>query len=65
MDSEFMCFNQDAVIFTLNGKHLKIVDQFIYLGSDISSTESDVNIHIGEELTAIDRILTISKSDLG
>ena len=42
---------QDADIFTPNGKTLKLIDQFTYLGSNISSTESDVNIHIGKAWT--------------
>ena len=33
-------------VISFNVKPLKLVDQFIYLGSNISSTESDVNIHI-------------------
>ena len=37
-----MYFNQDSAIFFLNGKPL----QFIYFRSNISSMESDVNIHI-------------------
>ena len=45
---EFMCFKQDEAISTLNGKPLKLVDQFIYLGSNISFTESIVNIHLGK-----------------
>ena len=44
--TEFICFNKDSVVFSLNSKPLNIVDQFIYLSSNISSTESDVNIHI-------------------
>ena len=39
-----MCFKQDGVISTLNEKPLKINDQFTYFGSNISSTESSVNI---------------------
>ena len=39
-------------------------DQFIYLGSNISSTESDFNILIGKAWTTIDRLMTIWKSDL-
>ena len=46
----------------LNSKALKLVDQFIYLGSNIPSTESNVNISIGKVWTAIDK-LTIRKSD--
>ena len=42
----------------------KISRPVVYLGSNISSTESDVNIHIGNSWTAIDRLLTIWKSDL-
>ena len=42
--TEFMCFKQDRAISTLNGKPLKLIDLFTYLGSNISSTESDVNI---------------------
>ena len=40
------------------------MDQFIYLGSNISSTESDVNIRIGKAWTFIDRLTIIWKSDL-
>ena len=50
-------FNQN-VISSLNIKPLK------YLGSNISSTESNVNVHISEAWTAIDRLTTIWKSDL-
>ena len=49
-----MGFNQSCVI-SLNGKPSKLVNHFIYLGSNISSTESDVNIRKGYAWTAIDR----------
>ena len=62
--TRFMCFNKDGAISSLNGKPLKFVDQFIYLSSNISSTESNVNICIGKVRTAIDRLLIIWKSDL-
>ena len=42
---QFMCFNQDGVIISLNAKPLKLVDQSLYLGRNISSTESD-NYHM-------------------
>ena len=45
--TEFIFFNQDGTISSLNGKLLKLVVQFIYLGSNISSAERDVSIHIG------------------
>ena len=51
--TEFMCFNQDDAISLLNGKPQKLVDQFIYLGSNIPSTESDVKIRINKAWTAI------------
>ena len=46
--TEFMYFKQDDAIFWLNGKPLKLIDQFKFLGSNISSTQSNVNIHIGK-----------------
>ena len=46
--TEFMCFNQNGVISTLNDKPLKLVDHFTYRGSNISFTESDANIYIGK-----------------
>ena len=44
--TKFMYFKQDGAISTLNGKSLKLVHLFINLGSNISSTESNVNICI-------------------
>ena len=43
--TEFISFNQDVAITSLNGKPL---DQFIYLASNIPSTESDISIGIGK-----------------
>ena len=51
----FTCFNQDSTIPSLNGKPLKLVDEFMYLGRKISSTESYVNICINNSWTAIER----------
>ena len=62
--TEFMLFKQDKAIFTIRDKLLKLVDQFTYIGSNISSTESDVNIHIGKAWTTIDRLLIIWKPDI-
>ena len=44
--TEFLCFEQDIVTSTWNEKTLKLVDHFLYLGSNISSTESDIKMHI-------------------
>ena len=62
--TEFMCFNQDGTISSLNEKPLKLIDPFTYFGSNISSTESDLNIHIGKAGTWIDRLMKIWKSDI-
>ena len=59
-----MSFNQDGSISLLNGKPLKLVGQFTYLSSNISSTENDVNICTGKAQTAVDELTTIWKSDL-
>ena len=56
--TEYMCFNWEA-ISTLNGGLLKLVGNFMYLGSSVSSTENDVNIHLAKAWTAIDRQLII------
>ena len=61
---EFTCINQEGAIFTLNGGPLKLVDNFTYLSSRVSSTESDVNIKLTNAWTAIDWLPIIWKSDL-
>ena len=43
-----MYFKQGDAVSTLNVKPLKSIDQFIYLGSNISSIERDVNIRLGK-----------------
>ena len=43
--TEYMCFKQKGTISTLHGRPQKLVDKFTYLSSNISSTESDVNLH--------------------
>ena len=57
--TDYMCFNRERAISTL-----KLVDKFTYLGSSVSSTETDVNIRLAKVWTAIDRLLIIWKSDL-
>ena len=51
--TEYMCYNQTGDISTQDGTSLKLVDEFTYLGSSVSSTEKD-----------IDRLSIIWKSDL-
>ena len=61
--TKFMCFKQD-VIFSLNCKSLKLVDHFIYLNCNTSSTEKDVNVYIDKAQSSVDNLFTIWKSDL-
>ena len=56
--TEFM-YNKDGAISSSNNKPPKLVDQFIYLSSNISSTESDANISKGKVWAAIERLMTI------
>ena len=62
--TEFMYFNQRADISTLNGGSLKHMDKFTYLGSNVSSTENDINTRRVKAQTAIDRLSVIWKSVL-
>ena len=62
--AEYMCFNQTGDISTLDGIFLKLVDKFTYLGSNVSSTEKDIDTRLTKAWTAIDRLSIIWKSDL-
>ena len=59
-----MCYNQTGDISTLDRTSLKLVDKFTYLGSNISSTEKDIDTQLTKAWTAIDRLSIIGKSDL-
>ena len=59
-----MSFNQTGDISTQNSSSLKLVDKFTYLGSSVSSTESDIDTRLVKALTAINRLSVIWKSDL-
>ena len=62
--TECMCFNQRGDISTLNSSSLKLVDKLTYLGSSVSSTETNINTWLAKAWTAIDRPSVIWKSDL-
>ena len=64
LKTEYMCFNQRGDISALNGSSLKVVYTFTYIGSGVSSTETDINMRLAKTWTAIDRLLVIWKSDL-
>ena len=59
-----ICFNQTGDISTRNGSALKLVDKFTYLGSSVSSTETDINTRLAKAWTAIDKLSVIWNSDL-
>ena len=61
---EYMCFNQIGNISTLHGSPLKLVDKFTYLGSSVSSTETDISMRLAKVWAAIDKLSIIWKSDL-
>ena len=62
--TEYMCFNQRGDLSILKDSSLKLVDKFTYLGSSVSSTETDINMRLAKAWTAIDRLSVIWKPDL-
>ena len=64
--TEFICFNQDASegMKSLDGEKRKQVEDFKHLGSDIASTEHDVNIRLGKAWDALNEMDKIWKSNL-
>ena len=60
--TRFLRIIRGGGISSLNSKPLKLIDQFIYLGGNISSTENDFRIR--KALTSTDRFSTLWKSDL-
>ena len=59
-----MCFNQIGDISSLDRTSLKLVDKFTYQGSNVSSTEKDIDTRLTKAWTAIDKLSIIRKSDL-
>ena len=55
-----MCFKGEGAISTLSDKSLKLIDKFTYPSSNISSTVSDINIHLAA-WAAFDRLSIIWK----
>ena len=62
--TEYMCFNQTGDISTLSSSSLKLVDKFTYLGSSVSSTETDIDTRLSKAGTDINRLSVIWKSDM-
>ena len=62
--TEYMCFKLEGPPSTLSGEYLKLVDKFAYLGSSVSSTESDVDIYLVERWPAINLLSIVWKFNL-
>ena len=62
--TESTYFKPGGAISTPRGKPLKLVGQFIYLYSNISSTETDINKRLAKAWAAIDRLSVLWKFDL-
>ena len=62
--TEYMCYNHTGDISALDGTSLKLVDKFTYLGSNVSSTEKNIDTRLTKTWAAIDRRSIIWKSDL-
>ena len=54
--TEYMSFHQTGDISIQNGNALKLVDKFTYLGSSVSSTETDIDMRLAKAWTAINSI---------
>ena len=61
---QFIIIYDNQTWMTFNAKPLKLGYLFIYLDSNISYTESNVNIQINKSWSLIDKLKTIWKSDL-
>ena len=61
---EYVCFNQEGDISTLNGYSLKLVVKFTYLESSVLLHKNDINISLVKAWTAINRFSVIWSSDL-
>ena len=62
--TEYMCFNQTGDISTLGCSSLDLVDKFTNLGSNVSSTDKDIDTRLAKAWTANDSLAVIWKSDL-
>ena len=62
--TEYMLYNQNGAIETLDKTLLKKVVDFVYLSSNITSTEKYVLIRISKAWSAIDRLRAIWKSGI-
>ena len=62
--TEYIAYNQEGQIQSLDGKNIKSVNEFVYLGSNIQSTERDIAIRKGKAWGALDALNKIWKYKL-
>jgi exonuclease III len=62
--TEYISYNQQGVILSKNNKTIKSVNEFVYLGSNIQSTERDIEIRKAKAWAALDSLSTVWKSTL-
>ena len=62
--TEFISLNTTGNITSLDGKDIKQVTEFTYLGSNIKSTDKDIKIRKGKAWSALNKLDPIWKSDL-
>ena len=60
----YMRFTQKVYISTQNDNSLKLVEKLIYIGSSVSSTETDISSRLAKAWKANDRLSVIWKSNL-
>ena len=62
--TEFMAYNQDGQIKSVAGNNIKQVDNFVYLGSSIQTTEKDIQIRKAKAWSALNKLDVIWKSNM-
>ena len=59
--TDFICLKREGIICGWSVIPVKLADQSIYLGNNISSTESDVNMHIAKVWTTYGNLISLIK----
>ena len=62
--TEYICYRQDGHIVTMDDSQLKKVENFNYLGSNVGSTEKDIQIRIAKAWKALNGMTIVWKSSL-
>ena len=62
--TEYIVYNHQGAIKTTKDQQLKSVDNFVYLGSNIASTQTDVEARIAKAWSIINKLSIIWKSNL-